>query len=60
MCHGHRGHMGRRRFGNKEDWQKRLEEYQRDLEQELADVTDILKRLREGAPAEGQPQTVRI
>jgi ADP-dependent phosphofructokinase/glucokinase len=52
--------MGRRRFGNKEDWQKRLEEYQRDLEQELADVTDILKRLREGAPAAGEPQTVRI
>ena len=57
MCHGHRAHRGRR-FGNREDWQKRLEEYQRDLEQELADVTDILKRLREEAPAE--PQTVRI
>jgi hypothetical protein len=52
--------MGRRRFGNKEDWQKRLEDYQRDLEQELADVTDILKRLREEAPASGEPQTVRI
>jgi hypothetical protein len=50
----HRG----RRFGNREDWLRRLEEHQRDLEQELADVTDVLKRLREGAPAE--PQTVRI
>ena len=59
MCHG-RARMGRRRFGNKEDWQKRLEDYQRDLEQELADVTDILKRLREEAPASGEPQTVRI
>ena len=57
MCHGHRAHRGRR-FGNREDWQKRLEEHQRDLEQELADVTDILKRLREEAPAE--PQTVRV
>ena len=60
MCHGHRAQMGRRRFGNKEDWQKRLEEYQRDLEQELADVTDILKRLRESMPASGDPQTVRV
>jgi hypothetical protein len=60
MCHGHRGHgMRRRRFGNREDWQHRLEEYQRDLEQELADVTDILKRLREGAPTP-ETQTVRI
>jgi hypothetical protein len=47
-----------RRFGNREDWLRRLEEHQRDLEQELADVTDVLKRLREEAPAE--PQTVRI
>jgi hypothetical protein len=60
MCHGHRARMGRRRFGNREDWEKRLEEYQRDLEQELADVTDILKRLREGAPAQGEPQTVHV
>jgi hypothetical protein len=59
MCHGHRGYGRRhRRFGNKEDWQRRLEEYQRDLEQELADVTDILKRLREGQSAE--PETVRV
>jgi hypothetical protein len=59
MCHGHRGYgRHRSRFGNREDWLRRLEEYQRDLEQELADVTDILKRLREEGAAE--PQTVRI
>lgn len=62
MCHGHRGHGRRRgRFGfqgmNREEWLRRLEEYQRDLEQELADVTDILKRLRE---ERAEPQTVRI
>jgi hypothetical protein len=58
MCHGHRGHGRRRgRFGNREEWQRRLEEYQRDLEQELADVTDILKRLRE---ERAEPETVRI
>ena len=60
MCHRHSGHgLRRRRFGNREDWQRRLEEYQRDLEQELADVTDILKRLREGTEIP-EPQTVRI
>ncbi|MBD0339148.1 MAG: hypothetical protein ICV67_07680 [Thermoleophilia bacterium] len=58
MCHGHRRHGRRRgRFGSRQDWLRRLEEYQRDLEQELADVTDVLKRLREDQP---EPQTVRI
>jgi hypothetical protein len=49
-------HHGRRRFGRRgvghrfyepERVLERLEEYQRDLEQELADVADLLKRLRE-------------
>jgi hypothetical protein len=57
MCHGHRGHGRRGRFGNREDWFRRLEAYQRDLEQELADVSDVLKRLRE---ERSEPQTVRI
>ena len=56
MCHGHRhGHRGRRgfrRFGNREEWLERLEHYQRDLEQELADVSDMIKRLRESQPQE--------
>ena len=51
MCHGrHRGRRGFRRFGNREEWLDRLERYQRDLEQELADVSDLIKRLREGEP----------
>ena len=57
MCSSHRegpaGHRWRRRFGrfgNREQWLSRLEEYQRDLEQELADVADIIRRLREDAP----------
>ena len=29
---------------------ERLEEYQRDLEQELADVADLIKRLKESEP----------
>ncbi len=35
---------------------ERLEEYQRDLEQELADVSDLLQRLREGE----RPQTQSV
>ena len=38
---------------------ERLDSYQRDLEQELADVTELIKRLREGdAPAQPEPQTI--
>jgi hypothetical protein len=43
-----RRHFGR--FGNREQWLSRLEEYQRDLEEELADVADIIRRLKEEAP----------
>jgi hypothetical protein len=57
MCSSHREgtavHRWRRgfgRFGNREQWLSRLEEYQRDLEQELADVADIIRRLKEDAP----------
>jgi hypothetical protein len=44
-----------RRF-NREEWLRRLEEYQRDLEQEAADVADLIRRLKEETtqkPAEG-------
>ena len=46
------------RFYARENVLERLDEYQRDLEQELADVTELIRRLREGeAPrAEGEPQ----
>jgi hypothetical protein len=59
MCHGRqRGRRGFRRFGNREEWLDRLERYQRDLEQELADVSDVIKRLREGEPQTQQTTTV--
>ena len=58
MRHGHRHHRGcgpggprRRRFPNREEWLKALEQYQRDLEQETADVADLIRRLREEQPA---------
>jgi hypothetical protein len=56
MCGSHRehsaGHRWQRfgRFGNREQWLSRLEEYQRDLEEELADVADMIRRLKEDAP----------
>jgi hypothetical protein len=58
--HGrHRYHRGggcgpgfRRRFGDREEWLRRLEEYQKDLEQEVADVADLIRRLKEDAPSE--------
>jgi hypothetical protein len=57
MCGTHEHFAGRRRrhfrrFGNRDEWLARLEEYQRDLEQELADVADIIRRLKEQAPPE--------
>ena len=57
MCHGSMGH-GRRasRRGAGRGWYsrervlERLESYQRDLEQELTDVSELLLRLRDGEP----------
>jgi hypothetical protein len=44
--HCRRG-RGRRRFPSSEELLKTLEEHQRDLEQEVADVADLIRRLRE-------------
>ena len=48
------------RFYASENVLERLDDYQRDLEQELADVTELINRLRESdAPrTEGEPQTI--
>jgi hypothetical protein len=50
MCrHGYgreRGLLGRQRLG-REEWLQRLEAYQRDLEQEIADVADMIRRLKD-------------
>jgi hypothetical protein len=48
--HGRRGCRGR--APSREDRLKRLEEYQRDLEQEIADVAGEISRLRQEKPAE--------
>ncbi|HEX7255996.1 MAG TPA: hypothetical protein VF236_08735 [Gaiellaceae bacterium] len=39
---------------------ERLEEYQRDLEQELADVSDLIKRLRDSGAGETQQATATV
>ena len=44
-----------RRF-DREKWLERLAEHQRDLEQEIADVADLIKRLKDEKPAE--PTTI--
>jgi hypothetical protein len=56
--HRRRSQLGSR-FYARENVLERLDSYQRDLEQELADVTELIRRLRaDEAPhgAEPQPQ----
>jgi cell division septum initiation protein DivIVA len=46
------------RFYARENVLERLDEYQRDLEQELADVTELIKRLRtEDSAPQPEPQS---
>lgn len=55
MC-GHRRSYGFPGFGHgwgrlkPEDLLRRLEEYRRDLEEELADISDLIRRLQEEKP----------
>ncbi len=57
MHHGHRRHhrgLGRRWY-DRDNVLERLERHQRDLEQELADVSDLIQRLNAGdVPAQTQ------
>jgi len=58
MHHGHR-RLHRRGVGRRsyepQRVLERLEEYQRDLEQELADVADLIGRLKKD-----QPEAVKV
>ncbi len=53
MHHHHHGRRFGRRFGrfDRETFLARLEEYRKDLEQELADVADVIRRLQDSEPA---------
>ena len=44
------------RWYSRDNVLERLESYQRDLEQELADVSDLIRRLREDEQPSGAPQ----
>jgi hypothetical protein len=60
MHYGHRRRHHRglgRRWYDRENVLERLESYQRDLEQELADVSDLITRLKSG---EQTPQTQSV
>jgi hypothetical protein len=62
--HGRRYHHGpgrlrfHRPFPNRQELLARLESYQRDLEQEIADVADLIKHLRGNGEPQQEPQTV--
>jgi uncharacterized membrane-anchored protein YhcB (DUF1043 family) len=58
MHHGHRRFHRRgvgQRWYDPQRVLERLEEYQRDLEQELADVADLIDRLKKD-----QPEAVKV
>jgi hypothetical protein len=58
MCRTHHRHRREWRAPSREELLKALEERQKDLEQEIADIHDVLRRLRdEGVtlPAEPAP-----
>jgi len=60
MC-GRHGHRRRKwRAPNREELLKALEERQKDLEQEIADIHDLLRRLRDEGASSAQPETVSI
>ena len=57
--HHHRRGFRRPPFGRRwyshDNVLERLESYQRDLEQELADVSDLIRRLQAGETPQTQP-----
>jgi hypothetical protein len=59
MC-GRHGHRSRgRRMPSREELLKALEDRQKDLEEEIADIHDLLRRLREegSTPPRAEPVT---
>jgi hypothetical protein len=57
MCgrHEYRSHRRGRRAPKREDFIQALEERQKDLEQEIADIHDLLRRLRDKAAEQAEP-----
>jgi hypothetical protein len=55
MCGRHHRHRWGRRAPNREELLKALEERQKDLEQEIADIHDVLRRLRDEGATTPEP-----
>jgi len=57
MCRGHERRRRTRRAPNREQLLQALEERQKDLEQEIADIHDRLRRLRDqtATPSAAEP-----
>lgn len=57
MCGSHRHRRRTRRIPNRDELLSALEERQKDLEQEIADIHDLLRRLRDesAAPPASEP-----
>ena len=51
MCRNHARRMWQRRMPNREDLLRALDERQKDLEQEIADIHDLVRRLRDESAA---------
>jgi hypothetical protein len=60
MCGHHRHRRWTRRIPNRDELLKALEERQKDLEREIADIDDLLRRLRDESATEPQAQPVTI
>jgi DNA-binding response OmpR family regulator len=60
MCrrHGHRAWGWR--APSREELLQKLEERQKDLEQEIADIHDLIRRLRDEVAREPEPQPTTI
>jgi uncharacterized protein YlxW (UPF0749 family) len=56
MCRKHGRRMRHRRTPNREDLLRSLEERQKDLEQEIADIHDLVRRLRDEEMAAPTPE----
>jgi hypothetical protein len=58
MCGSHEHRRRTRRVPSRDELLRALEERQKDLEQEIADIHDLLRRLREEGATSSQPEPV--
>jgi len=56
MCGKHRNRMWRWRAPNRDELLRMLDERQKDLEQEIADIHDLISRLRDEGTAPVSPE----